>query len=118
MNITRKWIGTTAALSIMVPVNAHAVVERPPAPEGWLPHFESLIALGVVLMAAFIAICLNHTRPKMRALGTFLAALSCFCIVLWFVDLRYGFAEKIRWERFGMHLEITNRNSLFIMNIT
>lgn len=95
MNITRKWFGTTAALSIMVPMNAHAVVERPPAPEGWLPHFESLIALGVVLMAAFIAICLNHARPKMRALGTFLAALSCFGIVLWFVGaIGTGFIEN------------------------
>lgn len=95
MNIFHKGIVAIAASSILVPMTSYAVVERPPAPEGWLPNFESLIALGVVLMAFIIARCLNHARPKMRALGTFLAALSCFGIVLWFVGaIGTGFIEN------------------------
>lgn len=77
-----------------VPMTSHAAIERPPAPEGYLPHFESMIALAVLLMAIFIAWCLNHARPKMRAFGTFMAALSCFGIIAWFAGaIGTGFIE-------------------------
>lgn len=56
----------------------------PPTPDGWLPHFESMIALSIVLLAALIAYLLNHSGPKLRASGTGLAALSCLGIVAWF----------------------------------
>ena len=70
----------------LLPIAAHAASPvSPSTPEGWLPHFESLIAFMIVLTAVLIAWGLNHKRPKIRASGTFLAALSCFAIVVWFV---------------------------------
>jgi cytochrome b561 len=53
-------------------------------PEGLLPHFESLIALGIVLTAVVIAWLLNHRAPKARAGGTFVGALSCLAMIIWF----------------------------------
>jgi len=55
-------------------MTAFAAEVRQTAPEGWPMHFESLITLLVVLTAIAIAWCLNHARPKVRAIGTFLAA--------------------------------------------
>lgn len=63
---------------------SHAATTGAPTPDGWLPHFESLIAFAVVAMAVLIAFLLNHQNPKLRATGTGLAALSCFGIVAWF----------------------------------
>jgi cytochrome b561 len=78
--------GITAGLSFaLLPMIAQAAPVSPSTPAGWLPNFESLIALMIVLTAALIAWLLNHARPKKRALGTFLSALSCFGIVAWFV---------------------------------
>ncbi|MEP3734099.1 cytochrome b [Parasphingorhabdus sp.] len=57
---------------------------RNPVPDGLLPHFESLIALGIVVGAVAIAWLLNHRAPKSRAFGTFLAAVACFAIVILF----------------------------------
>lgn len=75
-----------ASLSLaLLPMAAHASPISPSTPAGWLPHFESLIALMIVLTAVLIASLLNHKRPKMRASGTLLAALSCFGIVIWFI---------------------------------
>jgi cytochrome b561 len=71
---------TPIALSPM----AFAAEMSPSTPPGWMPHFESLIALAVVLVAFATAYFLNHAAPKRRALGTGLAALSCFAIVAWF----------------------------------
>jgi len=88
-------IGLPICLPLLLPMTAHAASEPPPTPDGWLPHYESLIALGVLLMAVLIAACLNHARPKFRALGTALAALSCFGIVLWFMGAQgTGFVEN------------------------
>ncbi len=56
-----------------------------PTPDGWLPHFESMIALAIVTLAFGISVLLNHASPKLRATGTILAAASCFGIVGWFV---------------------------------
>ncbi len=85
MNILRKLFRIDAVVLTLFPMAAHAQVESPPRPEGWLPHFESIIALAIVLTAVLIAWLLNHARPKKRALGTLLAALSCFGIVVWFI---------------------------------
>ena len=83
MPITRKSFITFFCLALISPVSYAAEV-GPPTPEGWLPHFESLIALAVVLVAFATAFLLNHASPKLRAFGTALAALSCFGIVVWF----------------------------------
>lgn len=75
----------TAILSLIALSPASYAAEiSPPTPQGWWPHFESMITLAVVLMAFAIAWLLNHASPKWRAIGTSLAALSCFGIVAWF----------------------------------
>ena len=72
-----------------------AAETSPPTPAGYLPHFESLIALGVVSTTALIAWLLNHPNPKRRALGTGLAGLSCFLVVGWFgLALQTGVIEN------------------------
>lgn len=87
-------IATSLSLALL-PMAAHASPVSASTPEGWLPNFESLIALMIVLTAVLIAWALNHKHPKMRALGTFLAALSCFGIVVWFVgSLGTGVVES------------------------
>jgi cytochrome b561 len=79
----------------LLPMVAQASPVSPSTPAGWLPHFESLIALMTILTAVLIAWLLNHKRPKMRASGTFLAALSCFGIVVWFAgSLSTGVIEN------------------------
>lgn len=83
MPITRKSVITALCLALISPVSVAAEI-GPPTPEGWMPHFESLIALAVVLVAFTTAYLLNHASPKLRAFGTGLAALSCFGIVVWF----------------------------------
>lgn len=70
----------------LMPMAAQAATPiSPSTPDGWLPHFESLIALVIIFSAFLIAWLLNHKRPKFRASGTFLAALSCLGIVVWFI---------------------------------
>ena len=77
--------GLAVILSIALgPIAAHAAPVPPPTPPGWLPHFESLIALVIVGAATLTAWLLNHARPKMRASGTLLASLCCFGVVVWF----------------------------------
>ena len=58
-----------------------------PTPQGMLPHFESWIALAIVVFAFGAAWLLNHQAPKLRATGTLLAALGCFGVVWWFVGV-------------------------------
>lgn len=70
-------------LIALAPVGYSAEIS-PPTPEGWWPHFESMITLSVVVMAFTISVLLNHASPKWRAIGTSLAGLSCFGIVAWF----------------------------------
>lgn len=72
-------------LSVGTSATALAANTGAPTPENMLPHFDSLIALGVVLMAMAIASLLNHRSPKQRALGTALASIACFGVVAWFV---------------------------------
>ncbi|MEO0368234.1 MAG: cytochrome b, partial [Pseudomonadota bacterium] len=42
-------------------------------------------ALVVTVLAGLIAWLINHQKPKIRALGTLLAASACFALVVWFV---------------------------------
>lgn len=94
MNMLGKLTLSAAGLALF-PVTAHAADAPLSAPAGWPTHFESMIALGVVLMAILIAWSLNHERRKMRAMGTSLAALSCFGIVAWFGGaIGTGFVEN------------------------
>ena len=85
----------STALLVSAPVRANASTQSPPTPEGWLPHFESMIALAIIFMAVLIALLMNHKHPRKRALGTFLAALACFGVVAWFVGaLNTGLIEN------------------------
>lgn len=65
--------------------SAWAAEVSAPTPEGTLPHFESWIALAIVIFAFGAAWLLNHQAPKLRATGTLMAALGCFGVVWWFV---------------------------------
>lgn len=66
---------------------AWAAVVSAPTPEGMLPHFESWIALAIVVFAFGVAWLLNHQASKIRATGTLLAAFGCFGVVWWFVGI-------------------------------
>jgi cytochrome b561 len=68
----------------LLPTASHAAEAGAPTPEGMLPHFESWIALAIVLYAVFAAWLLNHANPKTRSIGTAMGAFACFGIVLWF----------------------------------
>ena len=50
-------------------------------------HFGIWVASGIILTAVLISWLLNHAVPKVRALGTLLAATACFSIVIWFVGI-------------------------------
>jgi len=52
-----------------------------------LSHFESWIALAIVVFAFGVAWLMNHQAPKLRAMGTLLPALLCFGVVWWFVGI-------------------------------
>ena len=79
-----KRLSAVAIFSAFLPAVSHASPVSPTTPEGWLPHFESLIAFMIVLTAVLVAWLLNHASPKTRALGTTIAGASCFGIVAWF----------------------------------
>jgi len=83
LKVVVKASATIALISTTLTTHAEPVSQLTPA--GWLPHFESMIALAIVVTAALIATLLNHPQPKTRAVGTVLAALSCFGLVAWFV---------------------------------
>lgn len=83
--MTRTQKLTMISLSLLALSPAASAAEiSPPTPQGWWPHFESMIAFAVVAVAFAISVLLNHASPKWRALGTSLAALTCFGIVAWF----------------------------------
>lgn len=50
-------------------------------------RFGSWVALGIVIMAVLISWLLNHAAPRVRALGTLLAAIVCFSLVIWFAGI-------------------------------
>jgi len=83
LKVAVKASAIIALASTSLTLQAAPVSQATPA--GWLPHFESMITLAVVVTAALIATLLNHPQPKTRAIGTALAALSCFGVVVWFV---------------------------------
>ena len=50
-------------------------------------HFGSWVAFGITVAAVLISWLMNHAAPKIRAIGTLLAALACFSLVIWFVGI-------------------------------
>ncbi|MBT8139124.1 MAG: cytochrome b/b6 domain-containing protein [Gammaproteobacteria bacterium] len=79
-------VATLLAALLFWPIVQAANVS-PPTPEGMLPHFESMIALAIVLVSIATAWMLNHALPRARVFGTLLAALGCFGVVFWFIAL-------------------------------
>ena len=45
---------------------------------------DSWIALAIIVASVLTAWFMNYRAPKVRALGTLLAALGCFVVVIWF----------------------------------
>jgi len=93
MNIIRM-IGLAMA-SLIFTQNAFAlevlqVSERQPG------NLESWIAVAILLTSVLTAWFLNHTAPKVRVIGTLLAASGCFAVAAWFVlyVLGSGFLEN------------------------
>ena len=62
-----------------------AAALSPATPAGLPAHFESWIALAMILAAVMIAWLLNHAAPQARNAGTLFAALACFGVTGWFV---------------------------------
>lgn len=48
-------------------------------------HVDSWIALIIALSSLLITYTLNHVAPRIRTMGTILAALGCFAVVGWFI---------------------------------
>lgn len=48
---------------------------------------ESWIALAIIVTSILTAWFMNYRVPKVRAMGTLLAALGCFAVVLWFAGI-------------------------------
>jgi cytochrome b561 len=71
-------------LGLLTSPNILAATTGESTPEGFLPHFESLITLAIVLFAGIIAWLLNHSSAKLRATGSGFSALACIAIVVWF----------------------------------
>ncbi|MEM7016223.1 MAG: cytochrome b [Pseudomonadota bacterium] len=58
---------------------------RGDTPPGMLPHFDSWIALAMIVTSVATAWLLNVSAPKVRVMGTVLAAFGCFAIFAWFI---------------------------------
>ena len=50
-------------------------------------HLDSIISLGVVIYAILVAYWMNHTRPGMRVMGVFAAALGCLAAAAGIIGL-------------------------------
>jgi cytochrome b561 len=80
----RVFCWSTSLLVILTSPTIIAATTGEPTPAGFLPHFESLIALAVVFFAGITAWLLNHGSATFRATGTSFSALACIAIVVWF----------------------------------
>lgn len=71
-------------------VEALQISERQPG------NFESWVALAILVTSVLTAWVMNHTAPRVRVFGTFLAASGCFAIAAWFIFfvLGTGFLEN------------------------
>lgn len=85
--LRRVQFGSAVASAIFFSPIALAASSGTPTPEGMLPHFESWIASGIVLISIATAWMLNHSTPNVRVSGTLLAALGCLGIVAWFLAI-------------------------------
>jgi cytochrome b561 len=52
-----------------------------------VPHGDSWAALAIIMTSVLTALFMNYRTPSVRAFGTFLAALGCFAIVVWFANI-------------------------------
>lgn len=86
-SVWRATLYSAALFAVLAAPVATAATVSAPTPEGMLPHFESWIAVGIVLASVLTAILLNHSAPNVRVIGTFLAALGCFGVVAWFASI-------------------------------
>ncbi|GAA4642052.1 hypothetical protein GCM10023115_03410 [Pontixanthobacter gangjinensis] len=50
-------------------------------------NFESWVAMAIIVTSVLTAWTMNYRAPKVRAFGTFLAALGCFAVVFWFAAI-------------------------------
>ena len=48
---------------------------------------DSWIALAIIVSSVLTAWFMNYRTPQVRAFGTFLAALGCFAVVIWFANI-------------------------------
>lgn len=66
----------------------------PQPAHGW--HFESWIALAITVTSLLTAWAMNYGAPRVRAMGTMLAAAGCFAVAGWFLFfvLGTGFLEN------------------------
>jgi cytochrome b561 len=82
--LRRVFCWSTILLVMLTSPNIIAATTGESTPAGFLPHFESLITLAIVLFAGIIAWLLNHSSAKFRAIGTYFSGLACIVIVVWF----------------------------------
>lgn len=82
--LRRVFCSSTTLLVMLTSPTIIAAIAGEPTPAGFLPHFESLITLAIVVFAGIIAWLLNHSSAKLRAIGTYFSALACIAIVIWF----------------------------------
>lgn len=48
-------------------------------------QYESWVAFGIILTSILTAWLMNYSAPKVRVMGTLLAAIGCFAIASWFL---------------------------------
>jgi len=53
-------------------------------------QFESWVALGIITASILTAWLMNYSAPKVRVIGTLLAASGCFAIAAWFLFFVVG----------------------------
>lgn len=59
-------------------------------------QFESWVALGIIITSILTAWLMNYSAPKVRVIGTLLAATGCFALAGWFLFfvVSTGFLEN------------------------
>jgi len=49
-----------------------------PTPHGW--HYESWVAFAIAVTSVLTAWLMNYSVPKVRVIGTLLAAMGCLTV--------------------------------------
>ena len=50
----------------------------------YIEDIGSWVATAVVLISILISWAMNYSNPRIRVFGTFLAALGCLSVSMWF----------------------------------